>query len=186
MQTRECQQQDWGLHKAVCQPIPPGRHTRAVVRFNYRYGRYIHALALHMLAYLELPRSHIRHALWKKASHTFAVVLHVRQHEYTTHYHPYHDYRFASTYRFRINMLDILEPGFKARAEALIKARPNEETCVVVIMFENKAGLGLGCGCFLHKVDEFKINEYPRVSAYSAPTSFRRILMHKARKNPHN
>ncbi|KAL4262149.1 MUB1/samB family protein [Pleurotus pulmonarius] len=187
--TTECQEVDWKNHKEVCQPIPRGQHTRAITQFNYRYGRYIHALALHVLGYSELPRSHERRDMtrerldaWKKTSNRYAVVLHLRQNDHTTHFHPYHDYRLASVYRYHVSLLDIIEQGCKARAQALLGIRQEEMTCVVVILFENKAGMGIGHSCFLHKVDEFGVNDYPRVSHHIAPQAFRRILLHKARK----
>lgn len=131
---------------------------------------------------MELPAGHRGQAIWERRSHTLAVVLHLRQHAHTAHHHPYHDYRLASCYHFRIQQLDIIEPGFRARAHALLNARPDEQTCVVVILFENKSGIGLGSGCFLHKVEEFELNQYARASIYSAPQAFRRILLHKARR----
>ncbi|KAF4583889.1 hypothetical protein EYR40_002386 [Pleurotus pulmonarius] len=189
--TTECQEVDWRNHREVCQPIPPGRHLRAITRFNYRYGRYIHALALHLLAYSELPRSNGRRDMsrerldmWKKTSNAYAVVIHLRQNDHTTHYHPYHDFCLASSYKLCVPLLDIIERGFKARAEALLSIRQEEMTCVVVIVFENKAGMGIGQACFLHKVEEFGVNVYARASYLVAPKAFRRILLHKSRKIP--
>ncbi|KAF9490477.1 hypothetical protein BDN71DRAFT_1511220 [Pleurotus eryngii] len=187
--TTECQEVDWKNHKEVCQPIPRGQHTCAITQFNYRYGRYIHALALHVLGYSELPRSHERRDMtherldvWKKTSNRYAVVLHLRQNDHMTHFHPYHDYRLASIYRYHVSLLDIIEQGCKARAQSLLGIRQEKMTCVVVILFENKAGMGIGHSCFLHKVDKFGVNDYPRVSHHIVPQAFRRILLHKARK----
>ncbi|KAF7441293.1 hypothetical protein PC9H_001642 [Pleurotus ostreatus] len=180
--TVDCQQADWKMHKRVCQLVSAEPHARAMVRFNYRYGRYIHALALFMFGYCDLVAGPRRDEIWKKRVNTHAVVLHVRQHGYTDSHHPYHDYHYSSCYLFPIKLLNIIEEGCRARAEALLQIRQEEKTCIVVIMFEDKVGFSLGARAFLHKVDEFEINQYARTSTYNAPHSFRRILLHKARK----
>ncbi|KAF7440212.1 hypothetical protein PC9H_000556 [Pleurotus ostreatus] len=180
--TVDCQQADWKMHKQVCQLVSAEPHARAMVRFNYRYGHYIHALALFMFGYCDLVAGPRHDEIWKKRVNTHAVVLHVRQHGYTDSHHPYHDYHYSSCYLFPIKLLNIIEEGCRARAEALLQIRQEEKTCIVVIMFEDKVGFSLGARAFLHKVDEFEINQYARASTYNAPHSFRRILLHKARK----
>ncbi len=85
------------------------------------------------------------------------------------------------SHKLSVELLDLIRPGCKARATALLALRPFEMSFVVCLVLYSAELEHLGAQCFLHKVPEFKVNEYPRVTIYNAPQMLNRLLTSKAR-----
>ncbi|KAF4586549.1 hypothetical protein EYR38_010828 [Pleurotus pulmonarius] len=153
--------------------------------FNYKFGRYIHALGLHTLDWPSHLTSFLdRYNAWRDVADKFAVIIHVRQDADTKRHHPYRDFRFASCYKMELRKLDVIVEGCTQRAYTLLNIRPSQMKFIVFIIFEDKHGEGLGYGCFMYKVADFTINQYPPLTIPNAPEAFRQILVAKGRKGP--
>ncbi|KAF4601757.1 hypothetical protein EYR40_004956 [Pleurotus pulmonarius] len=166
----------------VCEPTPPERFIRKAVRFNYHCGRYIHAIGLKTLGYDRLPSdTHQRGTLWSLISTQHVAVVNIRRRQGTDHSNPFRDFEFMDSHKLSVELLDLIRPGCKARATALLALRPFEMSFVVCLVLYSAELEHLGAQCFLHKVPEFKVNEYPRVTIYNAPQMLNRLLTSKAR-----
>ncbi|KAF9487932.1 hypothetical protein BDN71DRAFT_1513510 [Pleurotus eryngii] len=110
------------------------------------------------------------------------AVINICRRKGTNHSHPFRDFEYADSHKLHIDLLDMVRPGCKDRANALLALRPFEMTFVVCLVLYNAESEPLGAQCFLHKISEFKVNEFTQITTYNGPQMLTRILTAKARK----
>ncbi|KAF4601360.1 hypothetical protein EYR38_006013 [Pleurotus pulmonarius] len=84
------------------------------------------------------------------------AVVNIRRRQGTDHSNPFRDFEFMDSHKLSVELLDLIRPGCKARATALLALRPFEMSFVVCLVLYSAELEHLGAQCFLHKVPEFK------------------------------